>query len=159
MSYAERVRAGVALLDEQSPRWWKHVDVACLDMDHCLRCVLGQVFGNYLRGADMLEIDPQQYGFDVGVPYKLAGDQSEDLHYYVLTRLWTYVIRTRQEQGTEREDQHGRVRELRLPAEDQRRVTGLRLHEQFLRGDGEGDSGSADVRAVQHGAPHVGGAS
>lgn len=158
MSYADRVRLGMALLDEQSPGWWKHVDVACLDMNNCVRCVLGQVFGSFLRGEDMLRIDPQQYGFDVDMPYKLACSQSENLHYYVLTRLWTYVVRTRQEQEAEQAE-YGRVRGLRLPAEDQRRDEGLLLPEPVLRSDGEGDPGPAGVRVVQHGTPRVGGAS
>lgn len=94
-SYADRVRAGAALLDDVSPGWWRHVDVECLDMDHCVRCVLGQVFGNYLRGADLLHIDPQEYGFDVDVPYGFNED-TDRFYYRLLTRLWTYVIRSRQ---------------------------------------------------------------
>lgn len=159
VSYADRVRSGVVLLDEKDPGWWRLVDVACLDMNNCRQCVLGQVFGSYLGGAERLRIHPDFYGFDIDIPHKLAPNQVEDLHYYTLTRLWTYVIRSRQEQEAEQAGKQGRVRGLRLPEEDQRRVEGLLLPVPVLRRDGESDPGPADVRAVQHGTTHVGGVS
>jgi hypothetical protein len=63
------------------------------------------------------------------------------------------------EQEAEQAGKHGRVRGLRLPAEGRRRVTGLLLPEPVLCSDGESDPEPADVRAVQHGATHVGGVS
>jgi hypothetical protein len=63
------------------------------------------------------------------------------------------------EKEAEQAGKQGRVRGLRLPEEDRGRDTGLLLPEPVLCGDGEGDPGSADVRVVQHGTPHVGGVS
>lgn len=41
---AERVARGAAWLDGEAPGWRGRVDVATLDMDNPMLCVLGQVF-------------------------------------------------------------------------------------------------------------------
>ena len=95
MSYADRVRTGVALLDEKVPGWFERIDLDRLDMDSCARCVLGQLFGSFVRGSlavgfDMSGNDEVAAGFDL---------YYGEIGYRTLTRLWTYVIRQRQQGG------------------------------------------------------------
>lgn len=98
-SLATRVRRGVALLDEKVPGWHQRIDVETLDVNLCSKCVLGQLFrgnydlglsvvfeGNFYRVTDFLDSD---FGFD---GYSLERTR-ENAH---LTRLWQFVVRTRQ---------------------------------------------------------------
>lgn len=95
MSYALRVRAGIALLDEKVPGWHERIDLDRFAMNSCDRCVLGQLFGGFVAGAlaigfEMSGSDEVAAGFDL--------DWGE-VGYRTLTRLWTYVIRQRQSLG------------------------------------------------------------
>jgi hypothetical protein len=88
MSVSDRVRRGIALLDEEMPGWPDQVDVLTLDMASGYRCVIGQTHGGYIDGLDKLDIDelPEDYGFDCD-----AGRHE----YHTLDRLWTYAINAR----------------------------------------------------------------
>lgn len=69
-SLAERVAKGAAYLDEHHPGWSDRIDRidrTCLDMGHCAKCVLGQLFDGWVgavkdRWPDVW-LDPE-YGFD-----------------------------------------------------------------------------------------------
>ena len=55
----ERVQAGAALLDKVLPDWWNGketptIDLEILNMSCGGDCVLGQAYGSYLRGSQML---------------------------------------------------------------------------------------------------------
>jgi len=66
MSVADRVALGAALLDRQSEGWWRRVDLGELATDSCSHCVLGQLYGWYYTGLDLLhlnETDRVVYGF------------------------------------------------------------------------------------------------
>lgn len=89
-SLASRVRAGVALLDREEPGWFKRVDLARLNVGSCSMCVLGQLFGAYASGV--AELDLYFTVWDLGFD---AIDWT-DAEYDALTRLWAYVVRTRQ---------------------------------------------------------------
>jgi hypothetical protein len=56
---AKRVERGAVLLDERWPGWWNEVDTGQLDIDHCLCCVLGQLWGDYDEGQRELFGDDQ----------------------------------------------------------------------------------------------------
>ena len=45
----DRVREGMTWLDINVPGWCDRIDVERLDISHCRRCMLGQLFGNYWR--------------------------------------------------------------------------------------------------------------
>lgn len=69
---AERVLAGVEVLDDCNPGWWKRIDLPQLDMRSCERCVLGQLYRNYADGLDELSstlnvypFEGQDFGFDL----------------------------------------------------------------------------------------------
>jgi hypothetical protein len=106
MSYADKVRAGIALLDEQVPDWAARIDPVLLDVQHCSWCVLGQLFGDYLDGVDSLvqvgssSLDGTTYGFEAD-GFDDDNPDSVRAGYRILTRLWTYVIRKRQQIGGE----------------------------------------------------------
>lgn len=53
---AERVSAGIALLDEKKPGWASLVDLESLDMASTSWCILGQVFDGYTIACDFLGI-------------------------------------------------------------------------------------------------------
>lgn len=61
------VRRGIALLDRVRPGWIDEVDLGKLNINCCLDCVLGQLFGDYRFGYYELRLDTiperQFYGF------------------------------------------------------------------------------------------------
>lgn len=60
------VDRGVELLDERLPGWRKAVDPEALDLSLTCGCVLGQVFGDYERGVDILDLtdtEARRFGF------------------------------------------------------------------------------------------------
>jgi len=64
---AERVAAGVALLDEKRPGWDQYIDLDWLDISRGRRCVLGQLYGGDATGAGALGlkwIETVHRGFD-----------------------------------------------------------------------------------------------
>ena len=88
----ERVAAGAALLDKKVPGWREQVNLGTLKMNHCGRCVLGQIFGNYWGAVDDLGLsdsDEQSLGFYVAAPWSAA---AEDLEYLELTAEWQRVL-------------------------------------------------------------------
>lgn len=50
----ERVKRGAALLNNKHPDWAAKIDVNDLNMTFCLRCVLGQLLGEYNAGRRCL---------------------------------------------------------------------------------------------------------
>lgn len=42
-----RIKEGVALLDESYPNWYKHINLEKLDIQFKNECILGQLYGNY----------------------------------------------------------------------------------------------------------------
>jgi len=85
---ADRVSAGIALLDEKVPNWRDKIDLETLNLRNTRNCVLGQVFktpedswqSGYDAGREILELEgcgccedagpsPAEYGFDVDLFY------------------------------------------------------------------------------------------
>lgn len=95
VSYADRVRAGVALLDEKVPGWHERIDLDRFAMNSCARCVLGQLFGGFVVGAFAVGLD-MSGSDEVAAGFDLAWGE---VGYRTLTRLWRYVIRQRQSLG------------------------------------------------------------
>lgn len=102
---AERVSAGIALLDENVEGWRDKIDLATLDIRHTRKCVLGQVFktdddsweSGYDRGRSVLyfqsceccseegELNPYDYGFDASQD---DDDLDIDTQYDQLRKEW-----------------------------------------------------------------------
>jgi len=54
---------GAALLDERLPGWRDHIDPNTLELADGCNCILGQLFGDYGKGIDILAVSPTKYGF------------------------------------------------------------------------------------------------
>lgn len=98
MSDADRVRAGVALLDEKVPGWDQRINLKVLDLQYCNECVLGQLFGHFAEGLNevfQLSTSSRDDWLQLGAAIDHGFDAREGRGYEVLRRLWTYVIRQR----------------------------------------------------------------
>lgn len=86
----EAVSFGVAILDEHAPGWHDAIDVETVYLTDSYRCVLGQLFGDYGVGCDMLGLSddtPDRCGFNITgqAPWQPLQDE------------WRRVIAERQE--------------------------------------------------------------
>lgn len=54
MTPAERVVQGAEFLDEFRPGWADEIDVEALDLASSDRCVLGQIYGSFRDGLEVL---------------------------------------------------------------------------------------------------------
>lgn len=103
-SIRARVAAGATLLDAERPGWAGRIDVDQLQMGSCVRCVLGQLYGEYSDGCEALgfprSIDPQ---WREAVRYGFASLDCNGLteawkaEYTALRTAWVAEIRTRLE--------------------------------------------------------------
>lgn len=81
----EQVEAGIAFMDKHLPRWRNRVDVDSLDLMDTCDCVLGQIFGSYADGLELLGLDKaggRRLGF-----HALPGRS-----WVALTRAWKRAI-------------------------------------------------------------------
>jgi hypothetical protein len=46
----EAAGKGAEFMDSYMPDWYKKIDLDDLDIDSCVDCILGQLFGNYETG-------------------------------------------------------------------------------------------------------------
>jgi len=77
LTVTERVCRGAALLDRMAPGWWAQIETSRLSIANCRTCLLGQVFGSYLLGCQVLGFksawvhsagrDPVNHGFAVSL--------------------------------------------------------------------------------------------
>ena len=88
------IARGLALLDEKvGPGWEQRIDLEKLRLSSCKQCVVGQLFDEYDKGADILGFElGSRYGFDVGMVHAPQTVWSE---YQALTRAWKRAIRAR----------------------------------------------------------------
>ena len=97
----ERARKGAKLLDSQMEIAWRgQVDRATLDMKHCKRCILGQVYGDFWAAvrrlfngwADEDDTDTRvsQHGFSLDMEDL---EDHEDLDWVTLQQAWETVLR------------------------------------------------------------------
>lgn len=81
----QRVQRGIELLDKERPGWRSEIDLHKLDMGEYNICILGQLYGDYGKGADKLfgirsfDGSPAHYGFDkhpgLSDPFKALNDE------------------------------------------------------------------------------------
>lgn len=57
LKFVKRMRKGVKLLNEQAPGWHRKVKISTLDLSSNDNCILGQVFGEYTNGLELLDIN------------------------------------------------------------------------------------------------------
>jgi hypothetical protein len=104
---AERVAAGVALLDQQRPGWAAQVNPAALDMRCRLQaaCVLCQLAGTDKLaslvdelGGPIIQPDAHQWA----VAHGLEPDDPDDAAYTALTVAWQALLLARRQGGAGR---------------------------------------------------------
>lgn len=94
--FKPRVREGIKFLDTYGPDDWRDsIAVKKLDMDSGLKCVLGQIYGDYTSGLRELEICPKHaivLGFTE--PDEDDGDDDEDTEANIraLSAAWRAVL-------------------------------------------------------------------
>jgi hypothetical protein len=54
-----RAAAGAQFLDQQRPGWHRQVDTGTLHIARSDRCALGQLYGSYHRGLEVLHVAPR----------------------------------------------------------------------------------------------------
>ena len=89
----ERVQAGAEYLDEIRPGWEEEVNTDHLQLNNCLDCVLGQLFGDFdeaLAELDITEGDAKSMGFLLS---EFRNFEEED--YPELTDIWRDLIKKR----------------------------------------------------------------
>jgi hypothetical protein len=94
----ERVQSGAAWLDQHHPGWPDRIDLERLEMEHCHRCILGQVIGDYYQAP--LELDTAiAYGFDASGSEQPNGSDAWfaqlNADFAALATEWTRTIRVR----------------------------------------------------------------
>lgn len=90
----EQVAAGAKLLDEKRPGWAKEVNLNTLEMNSFRRCMLGQLYGEYYKGRDLLNIeDSAYYGFNVLGSYENAS--TGVISFDALATLWKQEVKKR----------------------------------------------------------------
>lgn len=93
LTVAERVSAGIDFLDREVPGWDAEIDLDNLWLDSCSHCVLGQLFGEFRKGREALDIefpDTARLGFD-------RDDTDPCGTYDELTSAWLTAIQARRE--------------------------------------------------------------
>lgn len=62
----EYVASGAAFLDEKYPAWRQRIDVDTIDISDGDHCILGQLYGSYSQGVDLLRLGDgavENFGF------------------------------------------------------------------------------------------------
>jgi hypothetical protein len=93
LTIAERVDAGWTLLGEERPGWQQEVRLDVLDLQWTDECVLGQVYGSYDAGFDLLGLsaeDAVDLGFAARVGISVTHAEREwcEGQYAELTAEW-----------------------------------------------------------------------
>jgi hypothetical protein len=88
-SLQEAVSRGAALLDERRPGWAAEIRIDQLMMNVCEHCILGQLFGDYLKGKAAV-LAEGTYGFQFG--FNVASGHDD-----LLRPLWLAEIARRRE--------------------------------------------------------------
>jgi len=84
---ADRVRAGIALLDEHGPKDWRaRVNVNTLSFPNTEDCPLGQIYGSF--GIGLLQMKEKGVTFGPSGSFEAGFMASSDRGYAALTQEW-----------------------------------------------------------------------
>lgn len=107
MFQEEQVRRGMALLDERVTGWDRQLNLTTLDINSYFSCVLGQLYGSYMRGMRMLDLTNEEgvgHGFVVPVMLSPVLDYDEGVMAEgirqgdELDKTWKALVSSRQAQ-------------------------------------------------------------
>lgn len=85
------VERGIALLDERVPGWRDRINLDDLDMGSITKCVLGQLFGQYVDGLN--ELFGDRYTFFDGAHYGFTTIAGSFASFGALTERWYTALR------------------------------------------------------------------
>jgi hypothetical protein len=104
------VGRGAALMDRTHPNWFRKIDLPSLDMNSCMDCIVGQMFGSYndvlkdvedfFPGTFNLQESPAAFGLTTYRDPRESMEQTS-ARFEVLTKLWRAEIERRRD-GTGR---------------------------------------------------------
>lgn len=95
--YSEYVTNGLDYLDRHFGRvpWRPAIDKGSLDIDDLFTCVLGQLFGGYATGTDIIGVSRSNINYDGAAAYygftTVYTDNRPD-KMEILTRAWRNVL-------------------------------------------------------------------
>lgn len=97
-SIEERVAMGAVVLDECERGWYRRIDIKALWITSTESCILGQVFGGFVRGTQELGIEGDRFeeerlGFEL-----TASEYTSDFHGAICEQYedaWRAEIRKR----------------------------------------------------------------
>lgn len=96
INYTEQIKAGIAYLDKEEGRkeWRERISIQDLNLQECVNCVLGQVYGDFYDVIDYGTLSKQEtisLGFDIDI--SLYDTVREiDAEYVNLTRQWVKML-------------------------------------------------------------------
>lgn len=86
--FEQNIQKGVEFLDQNYPNWLDKVDVSELDLSDCHQCIMGQLFGHYIKGKRKYGGEKmKKFGFSVEIGL-LSDKQFEQL-----TEEWKQAIK------------------------------------------------------------------
>jgi hypothetical protein len=98
----ERVTRGSELLDRLCCGWAGMIDLRIFDLSHCSRCVLGQIYGEYIVGLESIGIDLNSLHkteVDAYNGFYVYGNEHRDVMKH-LAAAWRDAIRERLESAS-----------------------------------------------------------
>lgn len=106
MNIAEAyVASGAAFLDEKYPAWRQKIDVDTIDISDGDYCILGQLYGSYSRGMDLLRLSYDGVE-DFGFIYSNRASSG------ALTDAWKALLADAYPVGTMLKTEYGAIRRV-----------------------------------------------
>ena len=96
----ERVTRGAAILDQKKPGWEREIDLASLELSDSCHCVLGQIYGHYCDGVDILGVfNGRCTGMSVAEAGFITYPSEHISAYAKLDEAWISLIKERFDTG------------------------------------------------------------
>ena len=96
----ERVTRGAVILDAKKPGWEREIDLASLELSDSCHCILGQLYGHYCDGVDILEtVDGKWTGVEVATAGFITYPSEHISAYAKLDEAWISLIKERFDTG------------------------------------------------------------
>lgn len=97
MSKTMAAQRGAELLDLVRPGWYMQVQPGKLDLGNRQRCVLGQLYGDYILGVLAIQpsVDAIAYGFDLSLSITWLWPGAKERSFSQLTDAWRTEIANR----------------------------------------------------------------
>lgn len=95
------IHRGIQILDQTVKDWFRKVDLEVLDQMSCKKCVLGQLYGDYMTGVQKASVPFGKFahhGFGLGwqMTIDMLVDSTYGMDCYrILTDLWKEQIKLR----------------------------------------------------------------